>query len=88
MSADQPAAFDPLLSQARELLLAHQNPSVAFLQQHLKIGYNRALGLMQSLEGEVVTQPNADGWRRMVHSGMMSPADPQHPDYQAELDLD
>lgn len=86
MFADQAAALDPLLTQARELLLAQQNPSVAFLQRHLKIGYNRAMGLLQSLEGDVVTPPNADGWRRMVHSGKMSPSDPQHPDYKPELD--
>ena len=51
---------------------------VAFLQRHLKIGYNRALGLMQSLEGDIVTTPNADGWRRMLHSGNASPDDPQY----------
>ena len=84
MSADQPAALDPLLAQARELLLAQQNPSVSFLQRHLKIGFNRALGLMQSLEGDIVTAPNADGWRRMLHSGNMSPSDPQSQDYKPE----
>ena len=84
MSADQPAAPDPLLAKVRELLLAQQNPSVAFLQRHLKIDYNRALGLMQSLEGDIVTTPNADGWRRMLHSENMSPSDPQSPGYTPE----
>ena len=84
MPVHQSAAIDPLLAQARELLLAQQNPSVAFLQRHLKIGYNRALGLMHSLEGDIVTAPNADGWRRMLHSGKMSPQDPQSPDYKPE----
>lgn len=84
MSADQPAEIDPLLAQARELLLALQNPSVAFLQRNLKMGYCRALGLMQSLEGDIVTTPNAQGWRRMLHSGKMSPQDPQSPDYKPE----
>ena len=84
MLIDQPAALDPLLAQARELLLAHQNPSAGFLQRHLKIGYNRALGLMQSLEGDIVTAPNADGWRRMLHSGSRSPSDPQSPGYTPE----
>ena len=80
MLFDQPAALDPLLAQARELLLAHQNPSAGFLQRHLKIGYNRAL----SLEGDIVTAPNADGWRRMLHSGNRSPSDPQSPGYTPE----
>ena len=59
---------DLLLAQARQLIVDHQNPSVAFLQRHLCLGYQRALELMQSLEGDVVTAPNADGWRRMLHS--------------------
>lgn len=84
MSVDQPAELDPLFAKARELLLAQQNPSVAFLQRHLKIGYSRALGMMQSLEGDIVTAPNADGWRRMLHTGNMSPADPQSADYKPE----
>ena len=84
MSVDQPAELDPLLAQARELLLANQNPSVALMQRHLKIGYNRALGMMQNLEGDIVTAPNADGWRRMLHTGILSPQDPQSPDYKPE----
>lgn len=84
MPVDQAATLDPLLTQARELLLAQQNPSAAFLQRHLKIGCNRALGLMQSLEGDIVTAPNANGWRRMLHSGNLSPQDPQSPDYKPE----
>jgi DNA segregation ATPase FtsK/SpoIIIE-like protein len=85
MPIDQPIAPDPLLVQARELLLERQTPSVAFLQRHLKIGYSRAQGLMQCLEGDVVTPPNADGWRRMLHSGNLDPSDPQSPDYKSEL---
>ena len=84
MPVDQSAALDPLLTQARELLLAQQNPSVSFLQRHFKIGYNRALGLMRILEGDIVTAPNADGWRRMLHSGKMSQQDPRSPHYNPE----
>ena len=84
MPVEQAAALDPLLTQARELLLAQQNPSAAFLQRHLKIGYNRALWLMHSLEGDILTAPNADGWRQMLHSGNLSPQDPQSPDYKSE----
>lgn len=59
---------DLLLAQARQLIVDHQNPSVAFLQRHLCLDYQRALELMQCLEEEIVTPPNADGWRRMLHS--------------------
>ena len=84
MYADQTAVFDPLLLQARELLLAEQNPSVAFLQRQFRIGYPRALRLMLSMEGDIVTAPNAGGWRKMMHTGNMSPCDPQSPEYKPE----
>lgn len=84
MPVDQAAGLDPLWAEARELLLANQNPSVAYLQWHLKIGYNRALRMMQSFEADIVTTPNADGWRQMLHSGNRSPSDPQSPGYKLE----
>lgn len=86
MPADRHVALDPLLAQASGLLLLHQNPSVAFLQRHLKIGFNRALGMMQSLEGVIVTAPDADGWRRMLLSGSRSSDDPLSRDYKLEED--
>ena len=84
MPVDQAAGLDPLWAEARELLLANQNPSVAFLQRHLKIGYNRALRMMQIFEADIVTTPDADGWRQMLHSGNRSPSDPQSPGYKLE----
>ena len=73
MPADKPDLnLDPLLAQARQLIVDHQNPSVAFLQRHLRLGYQRALDLMQCLEGEVVTAPQSDGWRRMLHTNKES----------------
>ena len=88
MSVDQPVEIDSLLAHARELLLLHQNPSVGYLQRHLKIGYKRGQRLMQSLEGDVVTVQNDDGWRRMLLSGKMSPEDPQSPDYESRVALE
>ena len=84
MPVDQAAGLDPLWAEARELLLANQNPSVAFLQRHWKIGYNRALRMMQIFEADIVTTPDADGWRQMLHSGNRSPSDPQSPGYKLE----
>lgn len=69
---------DPLLAQARDVVLRQQEPSAAFLQRYFKIGYNRALGLMQCMEGDVVTAPYANGWRRMQATGVMSVDDPQY----------
>jgi len=73
-------APDPLLEQARTLLVMHQNPSVAFLQRHLMVDYSRATALMQYLEGSVVTAPDETGWRRMLASGQLSPDDPRYND--------
>ena len=84
MPVDQAAGLDPLWAEARELLLANQNPSVAFLQRHWKIGYNRALRMMQIFEADIVTTPDADGWRQMLHSGNRSPTHPQSPRYKLE----
>ena len=84
MYADQTAVFDPLLPQARELLLTEKNPSVAFLQRQFRLGYPRALRLMRSMEGDIVTVPNADGWRQMLDTGNMSSSDPRSPDYKPE----
>ena len=63
---------DLLLAQARQLIVDHQNSSVAFLQRHLRLDYQRALDLMKCLEGEIVTPPHADGWRRMLHTNKES----------------
>jgi DNA segregation ATPase FtsK/SpoIIIE-like protein len=55
-----------LRAQARELIVQLQEPSVALLQRHFKLEYDSALQLMQSLEGDIVTAPNAEGWRQML----------------------
>lgn len=65
-TADETTMDDPLYARARELVLELQKPSVAFLQRNFFIGYRRALGLMQMMEGDIVTAPRADGWRRMM----------------------
>ena len=78
MSIEPATAPDPLLPRARALLLAQQNPSVAFLQRMFKIGYQRATALMQSLEGDIVTPPDAQGWRRMMGTDNLTHDAPHH----------
>lgn len=70
------AADQELLHQARQLVLAEQNPSVAFLQRRLKLEYAKASELLRMLEGDVVTAPDATGWRALVGSGARSPDAP------------
>ena len=75
---------DLLLAQARQLIVDHQNPSVAFLQRHLRLEHQRALDLMKCLEGEIVTAPHANGWRRMLNSKNLTPSDSKFSDYKPE----
>jgi DNA segregation ATPase FtsK/SpoIIIE-like protein len=65
-------ANDPLLPVARQLVVQHQNPSVAFLQRMLKLPYLRAGDLMQGLEGDLVSAPDAAGWRQLLANGNRS----------------
>lgn len=57
---------DPFLILARELILKHKNPSVAFLQRQLLMGHQQALKLIQQLEGDIVSAPDAEGTRHML----------------------
>ena len=75
---------EQLLDRARKLILQEQNPSVAFLQRHLLINYSLALTLMQSLEGDIVTSPDASGWRQMLQSGARSTDDPLSQSFVAD----
>jgi DNA segregation ATPase FtsK/SpoIIIE-like protein len=69
-------AIDPLLPVVRQLLVQFQNPSVAFLQRMLKLTFQRASGLMQQLEGDLVSAPDAAGWRHLLANGIRSPEAP------------
>src|SRR5690554_6892064 len=52
--------------EAKALVIQFQNPSVAFLQRHLKLRYSLALQLMETLEADgVVTSPDEQGYRRL-----------------------
>lgn len=56
-----------------------QEPSVALLQRHFKLEYDSALQLMQSFEGDIVTVPNAEGWRQMLPSRIRVYLDDERP---------
>jgi ADP-ribosyl-[dinitrogen reductase] hydrolase len=76
-----------LLNQARQLVLDTQNPSVAFLQRMLTLEYEKACELMRLLEGDVVTPPDATGWRAMAGSGALSPDDPRYTGRKTPVDV-
>lgn len=57
---------DPLLEQARQLVLQLGTASTSLLQRRLRIGYNRAARLMEQLEAEGIVGPAEAGARRRV----------------------
>lgn len=47
LQADEP---DTLYSQAVAIMMINQRASIGLVQRHLKLGYNRAAGLLASME--------------------------------------
>ncbi len=60
---------DPLLNAVKQLVIETKNPSVAHVQRHFKLGYNRVVRLLAALVGEIVTAADANGWRNMMALG-------------------
>lgn len=60
---------DPLLNEARELLIAANRPCESLIQRKLRISYSRAMQLLRALEGDVVTAPDTYGHRQMIQQG-------------------
>ncbi|MNL53304.1 DNA translocase FtsK [compost metagenome] len=59
---------DPLLTDARRVVLEYRRPSISVIQRHLRIGYNRAASLLESLEQfGLVTAMRPDGTREVVY---------------------
>lgn len=58
---------DPLLDQARDLVIKDRKPSISYIQRKLQIGYNRAARLLEDLETLRVVGPmNASGVREVL----------------------
>jgi S-DNA-T family DNA segregation ATPase FtsK/SpoIIIE len=55
-SRGEGSAPDPLLEEARQLAKEHRQLSVSFLQRRLRIGYPRAVQLMEQLQAEEAPQ--------------------------------
>jgi hypothetical protein len=76
MTTQPPSLSEPspteLLAQARTAILRNQNPSVALVQRHLKVGYNLAIALMQQLEGDIVSAPDANGQWQLLPTAKLS----------------
>ncbi len=50
VSSGQTAAPDPLYAQAVAVVMTHKKASISLVQRHLRLGYNRAAGLLLLME--------------------------------------
>ncbi|QPR98165.1 hypothetical protein I6G72_19040 [Achromobacter xylosoxidans] len=58
---------DPLLAEARRVVVENRRASISLVQRHLRIGYNRAASLLEALELRgVVTAMRPDGGRELL----------------------
>ncbi|MCB9970927.1 MAG: DNA translocase FtsK 4TM domain-containing protein [Hyphomonas sp.] len=65
---------DDLFAQAIAIVVRDQRASTSYLQRRLKIGYNKAAGLIDRLEEEgVISAPNHAGKREVLANGRPSP---------------
>ena len=61
--------LDPLYAKAVEVVVSTQKASSSLVQRHLKIGYNRAIRLLDAMEySGVVSALNAAGKRQVLVS--------------------
>ena len=66
---------DDLYAQAIAIVVRDQRASTSYLQRRLKIGYNKAAGLIDRLEEEgVISAPNHAGKREVLASNRASDA--------------
>ncbi|MDX7082526.1 DNA translocase FtsK [Serratia marcescens] len=61
---------DLLYNEAVEFARLHASIGIAAIQRHFRIGFNRALWLIERMQEEgVVTAPGWNGIRTVIHGG-------------------
>ena len=61
------AEADPMYDQAVEIVLKTRRPSISLVQRHLRIGYNRAARMIETMEkAGLVTPMNGAGGREVI----------------------
>jgi len=62
-----PKELDPLIEEAREIVLESKRASISYLQRRLKVGYNRSARMMEQLERlGIVGPPDHKGEREIL----------------------
>lgn len=63
---DDAGEIDPLYTEAVMVVRQHRRPSISLIQRHLRIGYNRAAHLLESMElAGLVTPMQSNGSREL-----------------------
>ncbi|HEY1129161.1 MAG TPA: recombination-associated protein RdgC [Roseateles sp.] len=65
-TGDEP---DPLYDQAVAVVLQHKKASISLVQRHLRIGYNRAARLLETMERTGLVSPMAADGQRQITEG-------------------
>ena len=66
-SESQKIEQEPLFDDAVKLILKHRRASISFVQRHMRIGYNRAARLLESMEKKgIVSEMQANGSRKIL----------------------
>jgi len=79
LSEPQAMVEDPLLERARELIAEHSYVSISFLQRRLRIGYNKAATIIETLEEEGLIGPPGPGRSRQVLALSRHPGEEAEP---------
>ena len=57
---------DPLFKEVEKMVIETRTPSISLVQRTFRINYTRAACLMKALEGEIVTDLDERGCRKML----------------------
>lgn len=67
MPSDRAIAPDPLYAQAVAIVMKNKKASISLVQRHLRLGYNRAAGLLHSMEqAGLISNHHVNGYRQIL----------------------